>query len=251
MALCAALAASTLSCARAEAPRSVSVAGIALGDTSASVTAHLRRVYPQCKLKRSIYRALPGEDARPVADVALNERTLDVCPGTPEGSDSVDVVVARFAHPSIDPQGGVFEIRFDRSYPDPALSSAREVRYPLEKVLAKLRQQYGRPTDERRDRVASTSANLAKSLGVGSTVKREDFLVRLLWADSGKLDADWSAERCACTGRYVHAQIEMSRSLATRPANRYYVTRVAVSVRDTETWNRQQAWNAQWSGREK
>jgi hypothetical protein len=245
-ALCVAIAASTLSSANAEAPGSPSVAGIRLGDAPAKVTDFLRKQYPPCDHQRSIYHASPGETAGPLAQVAINEGTMNVCQGTPEGPDSTDALVVRFAHPAVDPERGTFEIHLDRHYPDPALASAKQIRYPYDKLLAQLRRQYGKPIDERRDRVASTSASMAKSLGIGDTVKREDYLVRLLWAPTGKLGKDEITGECDCGDRYVRAEIEISRSPVTRPANRYYVVRLALFTRDAGVHRRQSAWDRQW-----
>jgi hypothetical protein len=236
----------TLTLAHAEPPKSSTVAGIRLGDTPANIVAWLREKYPQCDLQRSIYHALPGEKAGPLAIAAINEGTINVCHGTPEDGSSTDHITVRFAHPSIMADRGAFEIHVDRHYPDPALSSQKQIRYPLDSVLARLRRDYGEPSDQKREHRPSASANLAKSLGVGTDVKRNDETVRLLWAPKGKLVADQDLDKCDCGDRYVIAEIEVTRSPMTRPANRAYATRLSVFVQQADVRRRQDAWNAQW-----
>jgi hypothetical protein len=240
------LVASTLTLAHAEPPGSGTVAGLSLGDTPSSIVAGLREKYPQCDLQRSIYHALPGEKAGPLAIVAINEGTINLCHGSPEDANSTDHITVRFAHPAVAADRGAFEIHVDRHYPDPALSPQKQVRYPLDKVMARLQSEYGRPSDEKRERRPSASAGLAKSLGVGADVKRDDETLRLLWAPKGRLVADEDPAKCDCGDRYVIAEIEVTRSPVTRPANRPYVTRLSVFVQQADVRRRQDAWNAQW-----
>jgi hypothetical protein len=229
--------------AYAEPPRTKGVAGIELGDAPDDVLSQLRKDYAQCNLQRSVYQALPGENERPLAEVAINEGTLQSCAGTPEGGDLQDALVVRFAHASVEPGRSVFHIRRERTYPDAALAAAR-IQYPWDKLLASLRKTYGRPTDERREHVASASTNAAVSLGIGGDIKREDVRVRLLWAPRGRLAADRDLEECDCGGSYVAAEIEITRSPRTRPANRFFVTKMTLFVEDPELRRRQEAWNA-------
>jgi len=240
--------------ANAEAPKSRTIAGLRLGDTPAAIVEWLKANYSQCRPQRSVYHALPGEATGPLAIVAINEGTMEVCEGTPEGSDSTDVIVVRFAHPSIVADRGVFEILTERQYPDPLLSAKKQVRYPLDKVMANLRKQYGRPTEERRERHAATPAN--PGAPAGAAVTREDQTIRLLWASKGKLpEGEGQGQgaahahghvECDCGDTYVIAEIEATRSRATRPANQQYVTRLSVFGVQADVRRRQEVWNAQW-----
>ena len=245
---------SMLSAANAEAPKSSTVAGLQLGDTPQSIVQRLKTRYPHCDHQRSAYRPMPGETAGPLAIVAINEGTMNMCQGTPEGDDSTDIVIVRFAHPSIAADRGAFEILVNRLYPDPLLTPRRQVRYTLDKVLADLKRRYGRPTDEHSERAKSQSASIAASLGVAPDVKRDDRFIRLLWATKGRLDhvqGDSGGHghahyECDCGDRYLIADIETTRSPATRPANRAYVTRVSLFMQQADVRGRQDAWNAQW-----
>jgi hypothetical protein len=124
------------------------------------------------------------------------------------------------------------------------------LRNSFDELRAELLRTYGRPIDERRERVASSAANLAASLGIGDDVAREDYLVRYLWAAKGRLaKTEHEDAACDCGGPYVKAIIEISRSPSTVPRNKYYVLSVILRVEDPDLRIRQDAWNAQWQQR--
>ena len=229
------------------------VDGLRLGDTPATALKWFSGHYAQCALQRSAYHALPGEATGPLATVAVNEGTMTVCHGTPESSDSVDIVVVHFAHPDVAADRPVFEILRERQYPDPTLHAQKHVRYPLDKVLSDLRKQYGKPSDERREHVHSSDPSSSPGRSGGDP---QGETIRLLWAPKGKLPAGSGHGQggahshghieCDCGDRYVIAEIEAARSRQTRPANRAYVTRVSVFAVNEDVRRRQVTWNRQW-----
>jgi hypothetical protein len=240
--------------ASAEPPKSTIIGGVRLGDTPANVVDWLKATYPQCRQQRSVYHPLPGETNGPLAIVMINEGTMEVCEGTPEGTDSMDIVVVHFAHPSIVADRGVYEALVERHYPDALASPKKQVRHPLDKVLADLRKRYGKPTDERRER-ADHSAPASTSARSRAVTQPQHDTIRLLWASGGRLPSEGHAGNaghshghieCDCGDVYVVAEIEATRSHATRPSNRAYVTRVALFVVDAKVRSRQQLWNDQW-----
>ena len=101
--------------------------------------------------------------------------------------------------------------------------------------------------DERRERIVSYAASAATSLGIARKVKRDDYLVRYLWAAQGRLtDAAQDEGACDCSGRYVEAIIEISRSPSTVPRNQLYPLSLRLIVMDPALRRSQDAWNAQW-----
>ena len=215
-------------------PKALSVFGLALGPGSESVRKTLSERYPRCAILPSIYHAssdYPG-DAIAILDIARG--TLDVCRDGPEGSQVEDSISVIFAHPSIDPAQPLYQIDFQRSYPDVVLGSPAKIRYSFDKIRAELFRIYGVPVDERRERTSSASADLAKSLSLGQGVKREDYLVRYLWAERGRLVDDREFTICDCGARYVKAELEIARSPSTIPKNQFYVLSLKIFVRDAE-----------------
>jgi hypothetical protein len=77
-------------------------------------------------------------------------------------------------------------------------------------------------------------------------VRREDKLVRYLWATKGRLPEDLQSPVCDCGLRYVAAALEISRSPPTIPKNQYFVTSLSIFVLDADLGERQDEWNAQW-----
>jgi hypothetical protein len=162
-----------------------------------------------------------------------------------------DAISATFAHPAIDPNQPLYQIDFQRSYPDVALGTRAKIQYPFDKLRAELIRTYGVPLVEHREQITSAAADLAKSLSRGAGVKREDYLVRYLWAEKGRPVEDHESMECDCGARYVRADLEISRSPSTVPKNQFYVLTLKLFVRDTEIGARQDAWNAQWQQQKK
>src|SRR5439155_4173244 len=144
-----------------------------------------------------------------------------------------------------------YQIDFQRSYPDVALGTRAKIQYPVAKLRGELIRTFGVPLVERRELTTSAAANLAKGLSRGAGVKREDYLVRYLWAEKGRPVGDWESVECDCGARFVRADVEISRSPSTIPKNQYYVLTLKLLVRDAETGMRQDAWNAQWQQQKK
>jgi len=243
--------------ARAAAPKQVSAFGIDLGMTPQTVASTLAERYQVCNVVKSIYHASEGDTAEHIAALEINPGLTfndigapDVCSYSPAGDGITDSIEARFLHPAIERDQAVYSIEAKRVYPDVVYSPLPRLRNSFDELRSELFKTYGRPIDERRERVASSAANLAASLGIGQNVKREDFLVRYLWAQKGRLtEVENEDTSCVCTGRYVKAVIEISRSPSTIPKNKFYVLSVALFVEDTELRARQNAWNAQWQTR--
>jgi hypothetical protein len=237
--------------ARAAQPKTLSVFGLALGPGPESVRKTLSERYPHCAILPSVYHASSGYLTDVIAILDIARGTLDVCRDGPAGSDVEDAISVIFAHPAVDPQQPLYQIDFQRSYPDVVLGSPAKIRYSFDKLRAELFRTYGVPVDERRERASSASADLAKSLSLGRGVQREDYVVRYLWAAKGRLLEDRESTECDCGARYVKAELEISRSPSTIPKNQYYVLSLKIFVRDEEIGMRQDAWNAQWQGQTK
>jgi len=173
--------------------------------------------------------------------------SLTVCEFSPAGEGITDAIEARFAHPDVDADRRLYSLLVLREYPDVVYAQPPRGRTTFDEVRKALFQTYGKPIEERRERVASDAANRIKSLGLAGDVKREDYLVRYLWAVQGRLpDAEHDDASCDCKARYVKAAIEISRSPSTKPANAFYVLSVKLLVEDPDLRTRQDAWNAQW-----
>ena len=239
-------------CVRAEAPTSDSVFGLALGASPQSVASALAKGYPACRVVKSVYRASPGDDGEQIAELAINPGVIsndfgpNLCVHSPAGDDITDSIEARFAHPDIDRARIAYSIAAKRVFPDVVYLKPLRFRNSFEELQAELFRTYGRPIDRRRERVASSAADLAKNLGIDRNVKREDFLVRYLWARKGRLpDVEREDANCDCGGRYVKAVIEISRSPSTIPKNKFHVLSLTLFAEDPELRARQDAWNAQ------
>lgn len=237
--------------ALAERPKALSVFGLALGPGPESIRSELTRRYPQCATLPSTYHTSSGYPDNVIAILDIARGTLDVCRNGPAGSDVEDSISVTFAHPSIDPNQPLYQIDFERSYPDVVLGTPAKIRYPFDKLRAELFRTYGVPLEEYRERTSSASADLAKSLSLGVGAKREDYVVRYLWAEKGHLVGNWETIECDCGARYVRAELEITRSPSTIPKNQYYVLMLRLFVRDAEMGARQDAWNAQWQQQKK
>jgi hypothetical protein len=241
--------------ARAVPPKQVAAFGIELGASPQWVASSLADRFRPCSVVRSIYHESTGQAAQHIAGLDINPGLTfndigapDVCSYSLAGEGITDSIETRFAHPDIDRNQALYSIQAQRVYPDVVYSPTPRLRNSFDELRAELFRTYGRPIDERRERVASSAANLAASLGIGQNVKREDYLVRYLWATKGRLpDVENEDSTCDCGGRYVKAVIEISRSPSTIPRNRFYVLSVALFVEDSELRARQDAWNAQWA----
>jgi hypothetical protein len=243
--------------APAAAPKPAAAFGIELGAKPESVAGTLAERYSICSVAKSVYHEMPGETAEHIAALEINPGLAfndigapDVCSYSPAGEGITDSVEVRFVHREIDPTQIAYSIEAKRVYPDIVYSSVPRLRNSFDELRAELFKTYGRPIDERRERVASSAANLAASLGIGQNVKREDYLVRYLWSRKGRLSEVENEEvRCDCDERYVKAVIEISRSPSTIPKNKFYVLSVALFIEDPDLRARQEVWNAQWQKR--
>ena len=143
----------------------------------------------------------------------------------------MDSVEARFTHPDVDPKQPLYWLQTFRAYPDVVHATPPRVRNSFDEVRNELFRRYGKPSDERRERIVSYAASTETSLGVVKKVKREDYLVRYLWSANGRLGPYSEAAACDCVDRYVEAFIEISRSPATIPPNKLYRTERAAARR--------------------
>jgi hypothetical protein len=112
--------------------------------------------------------------------------------------------------------------------------SPRENKIFVRKARAELFRTYGRPTDVREEKITSAAADLARSLGIDNNVRREDKLVRYLWASKGRLPEDLQSPVCECGSRYVAAALEISRSPSTIIKNQYFVLSLSIFVLDAD-----------------
>jgi hypothetical protein len=218
--------------------------GIALDATPDSVKTFLAERYEPCRVGSSVYRHRMGEAEASIAAIEINPGlaqhdpgSLNLCAYSPAGDGVTDAIDARFTHPDVDRNRPLYSLEVFRAYPDVVYTEPPRVRVAFDDVRTELFRAYGNPIDQRRERIASSAANRATSLGIYKKVKREDYVVRYLWASEGRLH---------CVGRYVKAIIEISRSPSTIPKNKFYALSVEVVVEDPDLRTRQAAWNAQW-----
>jgi hypothetical protein len=212
------------------------------------------RDYGPCSVVRNVYHERPGEPGPIIAGLSVNPGLMyndigapDVCSFSPAGDGVTDAVEARFAHPEIDVQQPMYSLEVERLYPDVVYGQPARLRNTFDALRAQLFRMYGKPIDQRRERITSSAANLAASLGIGKNVRREDYLIRYLWAAKGRLvDQEFEEATCRCEGPYVKAVIEISRSPSTLPKNTFYVLSVKISAEHQDLRVRQDAWNAQW-----
>ena len=235
------------------APRETAAFGVALEAPPERVKTLLEARYKECKIDRLVYRA--GNDGNHhTAALALNlglaehdPASMVPCVSSPAGNDITDAIEARFAHPDVDGDQRLYSLMAYREYPDVVYSQPPRVRTTFAEVRRMLFQTYGKPIDERRERVASDAANRIRSLGLAGKVKREDQLIRYLWSAEGRLpESEGDYARCDCKGRNVIAVIEISKSPSTIPANEPYVLSLRLQVEHSDLRARQDAWNAQW-----
>jgi hypothetical protein len=236
----------------AAAPRETAAFGLALGATPDSVKSFLAERYAPCHVSRSVYRHHTSDTAQPTAEFAINAglaahdpASLTPCTYSPAGEGMMDSVEARFTHPDVDLKQPLYWLQTFRAYPDVVHATPPRVRTSFDEVRHELFRMYGKPSDERRERIVSYAASTETSLGVVKKVKREDYLVRYLWSADGRLGPDSEAAACDCVDRYVEALIEISRSPATTPPNKLYALSVRLLVEDPALRRQQDAWNAQ------
>jgi len=171
----------------------------------------------------------------------------DICSFSPAGDGITDAIEAKFVHPDIGADQPMYSLEVQRLYPDVVYGRPARLRNTFEALRTQLMRTYGKPIDERREKIFSSAANLASSLGIGADVKREDYLVRYLWATKGRLaETEYEDASCDCGGPWVKAIIEISRSPSTIPKNTFYVLSVKIVVEDPAFRQRQDTWNAQW-----
>jgi len=235
-------------------PRQTAAFGLALDATPDSVKHFLAERYARCNVVRSSYRNHPSVTSPQVAELAINAglaahdpASLNPCTYSPAGEGMTDSVEARFMHPDVDPRQPLYWLQAFRAYPDVVHARPPRVRTSFDELRNELFRMYGKPSDERRERIVSYAASTETSLGVVKKVRREDYLVRYLWSAKGQLtNTDSETASCDCADRYVGAVIEISRSPATTPPNRFYVLSLRLLVEDPALTRRQDAWNAQW-----
>jgi hypothetical protein len=237
--------------AYAEAPKQVTAFGLALGQTPELVRSILTERVPRCAILPSIYHESAGypNDVTAIFDIARG--TLDVCRSGPGEGDVEDALSVNFAHPSIAEKQPLYQIDWERTFPDVALVPHSKIEYSFDKIRAELFRTYGRPTSQRKERITSAAADLAKSLALDKNVQREDALVRYFWASTGRMPESRDSTECDCGPRYVIAELEISRSPSTNPKNQYYALSLSIFVRDAALGARQDAWNAQWQQQKK
>jgi hypothetical protein len=215
------------------------------------------RDYKACNPLRSIYHEQPGDAGQITAALSVNPGLVyndigaaDVCSFSPAGDGITDGVEAKFVHPDIDANQPMYSLEVQRLYPDVVYGHPARLRNTFDALRTQLFHTYGRPIDQRREKIMSSAANLAASLGIGNDVKREDYLVRYLWAPKGRLATTESEDStCDCGGAYVKAIVEISRSPSTIPRNTFYVLSVTLFVEDPNLRARQDVWNTQWQTR--
>jgi hypothetical protein len=235
-------------------PLQFSAFGFKLYSTPTVAMATFEREYQPCYPVRSIFHERPGDPGPITAGLSVNPGMMyndigapDVCSYSPAGVGITDSVEAKFVHPDIDAGRPMYALDVQRLYPDAAYGRPARLRNTFEALRAQLFRAYGRPIDQRRERIVSSAASLAASLGIGEDVKREDYLVRYLWAVKGRLvDQEFEEATCRCNGPYVKAVIEISRSPSTMPKNTFYVLSMTISAQDQDLRSRQDVWNAQW-----
>jgi hypothetical protein len=248
--------AGVLACASgfAATPRQTAAFGIALDATPDSVKRFLPEHYARCNVARSSYRNRPSGTSPQIAELTINAglaehdpASLNPCAYSPAGQGMMDSVEARFMHPDVDPRQRLYWLQAYRAYPDVVHVTPPRVRTSFDELRNELFRMYGKPSDERRERIVSYAASTETSLGVVKKVRREDYLVRYLWSAKGRLtNTDSETASCDCADRYVGAAIEISRSPATTPPNQFYVLSLRLLVEDPALTRRQDAWNAQW-----
>ena len=247
--------AGALACAGAfaAAPKETAAFGLALDATPDTVKGYLAKRYARCNVARSSYRTHSSGTAPQIAELAINAGlaahdpgSLTPCTYSPAGDGMMDSIEARFTHPDVDPKQPLYWLQAFRSYPDVVHATPPRVRTSFDDVRNELFRTYGRPSDERRERIVSYAASTERSLGVVKKVRREDYLVRYLWSVKGRLiNADPEDAACDCADRYVEAVIEISRSPATNPPNKLYALSLRLLVEDPALRRRQDVWNAQ------
>lgn len=235
-------------------PAQLGAFGFNLHSTPKVAMSTFEREYKPCNPLRSIYHERAGDSGQITAGLSVNPGLMyndigapDVCSFSPAGDGITDAVEAKFTHPDIDADQPMYSLEVQRLYPDVVYGHPARLRNTFAALHAQLLRTYGRPIDERRERISSSAANLAASLGIGKDVKREDYLVRYLWAAKGRLvNQEGEQSTCQCEGPYVKAIIEISRAPSTIPKNTFYVLSVTISAEDQELRARQDKWNAQW-----
>jgi hypothetical protein len=225
-------------------PLRLSYDGLDIGTTPEVLAAWLARQHPNCVPGSSSYRASEGYESNLIASYDINRGSINEC--TKEGSQLDDSVEVTLAHPAVDPKRGAYRIEIVKLYPDSVLTIARKITRTVEPVRQDLFRAFGKPIQELRIEVPSSSANLARGLNMDQGIKREDYLVRYLWAAKGRLPEQPESDECDCGDAYVKAEIEISRSPLTSPKNQFYVTSLRVVLENSDVRRRQDQWNRQW-----
>jgi hypothetical protein len=240
--------------ARAEAPRHTDVWGFALDVTPISGAALLAEHYPHCAAVRTVYHRSASHQDEVTSALDINAGLIesdpaisDACADSPGPPGTFDGIELRFLHPELDAAQRLYRVDAKRVFTDPVYARDKRIVESFETMRAALFRKYGKPTAARRDKTISASQSLARSLGMHADVEREDYVVRYLWSRKGTLpEGDREDFRCDCGGPYVEAEIEISRSPATVPKNRYYVLSARFRLEDPQHGEAQDAWNAQW-----
>jgi len=238
----------------AEAVKRLDVWGLGLLSDLTSARELLARNYPHCGPVKWLYHESPTHPGEVIAGLSINPGLahndmgrLDLCPDSPGGAGLTDSVELRFAHPDVEPSQPMYFAEVKRVFPDVVFSDDKHVAAAFDSLRAELIRKYGRPTDQRQQRVASASSNLAHSLGIGPKVQRQDYVVRYLWSKKGRLpDEEHENPVCDCGGPYVEAEIEFTRSPLTLPKNRAYVLSERLLLQDPDLRERQDGWNSRW-----
>ena len=230
--------------AAAAPPQRLSYDGLDIGATPDVLAAWLARQHPNCVPGSSSYRASEGYASNLIASYDINRGSINEC--SKEGNELDDAVEVTLAHPAVDPTRGAYRIDIVKLYPDTVLTSVRKISRTFEPVRQELFRTFGKPFQELRIEVPSASANLARGLNMDKGIKREDYLVRYLWAAKGRLPEQPGSTECDCGDAYAMAEIEISRSPLTYPKNQFYVTSVRVVLENSDVRRRQHQWNRQW-----
>jgi hypothetical protein len=108
---------------------------------------------PHCTILPSIYHESEGYPADVTAIFDVGRGSLDVCRSGPGAGDIEDSLSTTFAHPSIAENQPLYQIDWQRSFPDAALVPHAKIKYSFEKARAELFRTYGRPTDVREEKI--------------------------------------------------------------------------------------------------
>jgi hypothetical protein len=88
---------------------------------------------PHCTILPSIYHESEGYPADVTAIFDVGRGSLDVCRSGPGAGDIEDSLSTTFAHPSIAENQPLYQIDWQRSFPDAALVPHAKIKYSFEK----------------------------------------------------------------------------------------------------------------------